>query len=64
VTNPPELSSAIHLDAKSIDSTVEAGAQFQQMLNVECITDFSIQPDLVSNFILREEIDRNEKVSN
>jgi hypothetical protein len=23
---------------------VEAGAQFQQMVNVECVTDFSTQP--------------------
>ena len=29
---------------KTVDSTVEAGAQFQQMVNVECVTDFHTQP--------------------
>ncbi len=47
VTCPPEISSALQLQVKSVDSTVEAGAQFQQMVNVECVTDFSVQPDLV-----------------
>ena len=31
---------------KTVDSTVEAGAQFQQMVNVECVADFQQQPDL------------------
>ena len=35
---------------KEVDSTVEAGAQFQQMVNVECVTDFHEQPDLNLTF--------------
>ena len=35
---------------KSIDSTVEAGAQFQQMVNLECVADFDQQPDLNVSF--------------
>ena len=38
------------LQVKQVDSTVEAGAQFQQMVNVECVQDFSEQPDLSVNF--------------
>ncbi len=48
VTNPPESVQALQLQVKSVDSTVEAGAQFQQMVNVECVSDFVEQPDLVS----------------
>ena len=35
---------------KSVDSTVEAGAQFQQMVNLECAQDFSLHPDLNVSF--------------
>ncbi len=49
VTCPPEAVSALQLQVKSVDSTVEAGAQFQQMVNVECVADFNVHPDLVSN---------------
>lgn len=45
-----ELSSALLLQVKQVDSTVEAGAQFQQMVNVECITDFTTQPELNLSF--------------
>jgi len=45
-----ELSEAIILQVKQVDSTVEAGAQFQQMVNVECITDYSSLPDLNLHF--------------
>jgi AP-2 complex subunit alpha len=46
----PELSEAIILQVKQVDSTVEAGAQFQQMVNVECISDFNTLPDLNLTF--------------
>ena len=38
------------LQVKEGDSTVEAGAQFQQMVNVECVQDFTEQPDLNISF--------------
>jgi len=50
VTLNPELNSSLVLQVKTVDSTVEAGAQFQQMVNIECTTDFTAQPDLNVNF--------------
>merc|ERR1712051_826787 len=50
VTLSPELTSSLTSQVKSVDSTVEAGAQFQQMVNIECLTDFTAQPDLNVNF--------------
>ena len=50
VTCSPELSSSLTLQVKSVDSTVEAGAQFQQMVNLECVSDFIGQPDLNVSF--------------
>jgi len=50
VTASPELSNQILLQVKEVDSVVEAGAQFQQMVNVECIVEFDQQPDLNLNF--------------
>jgi len=44
------LSLALLLQVKQVDSTVEAGAQFQQMVNVECVQDFNEHPDLCVNF--------------
>ena len=38
VTLSPELTSSLVLQVKNVDSTVEAGAQFQQMVNIECTT--------------------------
>jgi len=46
VSCSPELANQIILQVKDVDSQVEAGAQFQQMVNIECITDFILQPDL------------------
>ncbi len=51
VTCSPELSQGLSLQVKTVDSTVDAGAQFQQMLNCECVNDFSQQPDLNLSFI-------------
>jgi len=50
VSASPALSMAILLQVKQVDSTVEAGAQFQQMVNVECVNDFDEQPDLNLTF--------------
>ncbi|XP_023326510.1 AP-2 complex subunit alpha [Eurytemora carolleeae] len=50
VSCSPVLATQILLQVKDVDSTVEAGAQFQQMLNIECITDFTEQPDLNLSF--------------
>ena len=50
VTLGPELTNSVQLQVKTVDSTVEAGAQFQQMVNIECTTDFTAQPDLNVNF--------------
>jgi len=50
VTLSPELTSSLSSQVKSVDSTVEAGAQFQQMVNIECLADFTAQPDLNVNF--------------
>ena len=46
MTCSPTLSLALLLQVKQVDSTVEAGAQFQQMVNVECVNDFTEQPDM------------------
>jgi len=50
VTASPLLGMAILLQVKQVDSTVEAGAQFQQMVNVECVCEFDQQPDLNLTF--------------
>jgi len=50
LTCSPVLGMALLLQVKQLDSTVEAGAQFQQMVNVECVTDFTEQPDLQLDF--------------
>ena len=50
VTLSPELTASLTSQVKSVDSTVEAGAQFQQMVNIECLADFTAQPDLTVNF--------------
>ena len=50
VTCSPELQPALAIQVKTVDSTVEAGAQFQQMVNLECISDFTAHPDLNVSF--------------
>jgi len=50
ITCSPVLGMALLLQVKQLDSTVEAGAQFQQMVNVECVMDFNEQPDLKLDF--------------
>ena len=43
----PELS----LQVKPVEPVIEAGAQVQQFINVECIDDFKDRPQLVIQFI-------------
>ena len=50
VTCSPELSPALVLQVKTVDSTVDAGAQFQQMVNVEAVSEFNTAPDLNLSF--------------
>lgn len=56
VTTTPTLGMNLLLQVKQVDSTVEAGAQFQQMVNVECVTDFDEQPDLNLTFYYNGEM--------
>ena len=52
MTCNPELAQALVLQVKNVDSTIEAGAQFQQMVNLECVADFAVHPDLNVSFSL------------
>lgn len=36
-----DLGSKVTVQVKQVDSTVEAGAQVQQMINLECVEDFN-----------------------
>jgi AP-2 complex subunit alpha len=56
VSTSPSLGMNLLLQVKQVDSTVEAGAQFQQMANVECVTDFDEQPDLHLSFYYNGEM--------
>ena len=51
VTCSPNLQKALTTQVKTVDSTVEAGAQFQQMVNLECVEDFTEQPDLSVRYV-------------
>ncbi len=41
-----QLANQINLQMKPVESTIEGGAQKQQMINIECVTDFDGIPDL------------------
>ncbi|XP_054708680.1 AP-2 complex subunit alpha-2-like [Uloborus diversus] len=45
------LSKKINIQFKPVEPTIEAGAQVQQQLNVECIDDFSEKPVLTVQFM-------------
>lgn len=60
VTCSPELQPSLTVQVKTVDSTVEAGAQFQQMVNLECIEDFASHPDLNVSFTVGG---RQQKIS-
>lgn len=46
----PEMAEQLQLQMRPIDTTIEAGQQAQQMLNVECLADFSSNPQMAIHF--------------
>ncbi|XP_033934867.1 AP-2 complex subunit alpha-2 isoform X5 [Pseudochaenichthys georgianus] len=50
VSYPGELQSQLNVQTKPVEPLVEAGAQIQQVLNIECLTDFSDAPLLNIKF--------------
>ncbi|XP_055366670.1 AP-2 complex subunit alpha-2 isoform X3 [Betta splendens] len=50
VTCPGELQSQLNVQTKPVEPIVEGGAQIQQVLNIECLTDFSDAPLLNIKF--------------
>ncbi|XP_007543249.1 AP-2 complex subunit alpha-2 isoform X3 [Poecilia latipinna] len=50
VSCPGELQSQLNVQSKPVEPLVEGGAQIQQVLNIECLTDFSDAPLLNIKF--------------
>lgn len=50
VSCPGELQSQLNVQTKPVEPLVEGGAQIQQVLNIECLTDFSEAPLLNIKF--------------
>ncbi|XP_054615794.1 AP-2 complex subunit alpha-2 isoform X3 [Dunckerocampus dactyliophorus] len=50
VNCPGELQSQLNVQTKPVEPLVEGGAQIQQVLNIECLTDFSDAPLLNIKF--------------
>uniref|UniRef100_A0A3P8RTP0 AP-2 complex subunit alpha n=1 Tax=Amphiprion percula TaxID=161767 RepID=A0A3P8RTP0_AMPPE len=50
VSCPGELQSQLNVQTKQVEPLVEGGAQIQQVLNIECLTDFSDAPLLNIKF--------------
>uniref|UniRef100_A0A096MHV5 AP-2 complex subunit alpha n=1 Tax=Poecilia formosa TaxID=48698 RepID=A0A096MHV5_POEFO len=50
VSCPGELQSHLNVQSKPVEPLVEGGAQIQQVLNIECLTDFSDAPLLNIKF--------------
>nr|XP_040045951.1 AP-2 complex subunit alpha-2 isoform X3 [Gasterosteus aculeatus aculeatus] len=50
VSCPGELQSQLNVQTKPVEPVVEGGAQIQQVLNIECLTDFSEAPLLNIKF--------------
>ena len=46
-----EFSIELSIQAKPVDPIVEAGAQVQQQINLECIDDFDELPSLTIQFV-------------
>lgn len=44
------LFTALNIQVKPVQPVIEAGAQVQQSLNVECIEDFKDRPSLIIQF--------------
>ncbi|XP_061180876.1 AP-2 complex subunit alpha-2-like [Saccostrea echinata] len=47
---PGELGSQITCTQKPVDTTIDSGAQVQQVINIECITEFAEAPVLAISF--------------
>lgn len=47
---PGELGSQITCTQKPVDTTIDSGAQVQQVINIECITEFAEAPILAISF--------------
>ncbi|XP_051995257.1 AP-2 complex subunit alpha-2 isoform X3 [Xyrauchen texanus] len=50
VTCPGELQSQLNVQTKPVEPLIEGGAQVQQVINIECLTDFSDAPLLNIKF--------------
>ncbi|XP_030581371.1 AP-2 complex subunit alpha-2 isoform X1 [Archocentrus centrarchus] len=50
VSCPGEMQSQLNVQSKPVEPLVEGGAQIQQVLNIECLTDFSDAPLLNIKF--------------
>ncbi|XP_043084685.1 AP-2 complex subunit alpha-2 isoform X3 [Puntigrus tetrazona] len=50
VTCPGELQSQLNVQAKPVEPLIEGGAQVQQVINIECLTDFTDAPLLNIKF--------------
>ena len=46
-----QLANQINLQMKPVDTTIEGGAQKQQMINIECVSDFEGVPDLILQYM-------------
>ncbi|XP_064478736.1 AP-2 complex subunit alpha-like [Ornithodoros turicata] len=51
VSCSPFLSSKLNVQARPIESALEPGAQLQQMVNIECVEEFSELPAVVIHFL-------------
>lgn len=47
---PPELSSKLNIQVKPVEPTLEGGAQIQQMVNAECVDDYTDAPSMNISF--------------
>uniref|UniRef100_UPI00398F0B82 AP-2 complex subunit alpha-2 isoform X3 n=1 Tax=Pristiophorus japonicus TaxID=55135 RepID=UPI00398F0B82 len=56
VVCPENLTAQLNVQTKPVDPTVEGGAQVQQVLNIECISDFVEVPILNIQFRYGEEL--------
>nr|XP_042703060.1 AP-2 complex subunit alpha-1 isoform X5 [Chrysemys picta bellii] len=50
VTYPGELENQLNIQTKAVEPLVEGGAQVQQVLNIECLSDFTLAPLLNIKF--------------
>lgn len=51
ITTPGDLTRALNIQVKPVESVIEAGAQVHQQLNIECVEDFKERPALIVQFL-------------